>query len=84
VPSWHCRRPERRPRQFNAPEELSGIRETIENYTNAYLEPDIVEAFSSASPTVGIDALEEGKVLLISIPQQFTRAQVHPCRHDGS
>lgn len=58
-----------------APEELSGIRGTIENYTNAYLEPEIVEAFSSIEPTVGIGALDQGKVLLISIPQQFTRAR---------
>jgi hypothetical protein len=58
-----------------APEELSGIRGTIENYTNAYLEPEIIDVFSSAEPTVAIDALDEGKVLLVSIPQQFTRAR---------
>ena len=64
-------------RQFlgKAPEELSGIRGTIENYTNAYLEPEIMEVFCSPDPTVGIEALEQGKVLLLSIPQDFGRSR---------
>src|SRR5205823_3906419 len=58
-----------------APEELSGIRGTIENYTNAYIEPEIQEVFCAITPTVTIGALDAGKVLLISIPQAFTRAR---------
>ena len=58
-----------------APEELSGIRGTIENYTNAYLEPEVSEVFCAIDPTVSIHALDAGKVLLVSIPQQYTRAR---------
>lgn len=58
-----------------APEELSGIRGTIENYTNAYVEPEIAEVFSALDPNVSIRDLDRGKTLLFSIPQQFTRAR---------
>ena len=58
-----------------APEELSGIRGTIENYTNAYIEPEIQEVFCAVDPTVSISVLDAGKVALISIPQAFTRAR---------
>ncbi len=60
-----------------APEELSGIRGTIENYTNPYVAEEIQEVFCSAEPNVDISAMDAGKVLFISIPQQFIRERKH-------
>ncbi|MEO6459683.1 MAG: TraM recognition domain-containing protein [Bdellovibrionota bacterium] len=60
-----------------APEELSGIRGTIENYLGPYIEPEIAETFCAPEPTVEINDLDKGKILFISIPQQYTRARKH-------
>ncbi len=60
-----------------APEEFSGIRGTIENYTNPYITEEIQEVFCSADPTVDITAMDDAKVLLVSIPQQFLRERKH-------
>ncbi|MGH7271609.1 MAG: type IV secretory system conjugative DNA transfer family protein, partial [Polyangiaceae bacterium] len=60
-----------------APEELSGIRGTIENYLGPYTEPEVAEVFCAAEPTVVIGDLDKGKALFISVPQQFTRARKH-------
>lgn len=52
------------------PEQLGGVRETIANHLQHYLAPEVAEVFAGSS-TFQMDALDEGKILLVTMPQRF-------------
>lgn len=55
------------------PEQLGGVKTTIANYLKQFTEPDIAAVFCPESPTRNFDfsAIDEGKVVCVSIPQRF-------------
>ncbi|MBX7157671.1 MAG: type IV secretory system conjugative DNA transfer family protein [Verrucomicrobiae bacterium] len=53
------------------PETLSGIRGTIFNYLKFFTDPIIAEIFCPQEDTFHLDALDEGKIVCVSIPQKY-------------
>ncbi|MBX3732858.1 MAG: type IV secretion system DNA-binding domain-containing protein [Verrucomicrobiae bacterium] len=59
-------------RFLNQPDEqLGGVRETIGNYLQYFLTPEIAEVFCSGSSTFDFSAVDQGKILLTTMPQRF-------------
>ena len=59
-------------RFLNQPEEqLGGVRETIGNYLQYFLTPEVAEVFCTKENTFDYSAIDNGKIILISMPQKF-------------
>ncbi len=59
-------------RFLNQPEEQSGgVRETIGNYLQYYLTPEVAEVFCTEESTFDFGAIDQGKIILITMPQKF-------------
>ncbi|MFO1452679.1 MAG: type IV secretion system DNA-binding domain-containing protein [Opitutaceae bacterium] len=59
-------------RFLNQPDEqLGGVRETIGNYLQYFLTPEIAEVFCSGTSTFDFSAVDQGKILLTTMPQRF-------------
>ena len=59
-------------RFLNQPEEqLGGVRETIGNYLQYFLTPEIAEVFCTRESTFNFAELDQGKIILVTMPQKF-------------
>ena len=59
-------------RFLNQPgEQLGGVRETIGNYLQYFLAPEVAEVFCSKESTFHLSAIDEGKIILVTMPQKF-------------
>jgi hypothetical protein len=59
-------------RFLNQPgEQLGGVRETIGNYLQYFLTPEVAEIFCVAKSTFDFSAIDEGKIILVTMPQKY-------------
>jgi hypothetical protein len=59
-------------RFLNQPaEQLGGVRETIGNYLQYFLTPEVAEVFCARESTFDFSAIDEGKIILVTMPQKF-------------
>ena len=59
-------------RFLNQPEEQhGGVRETIGNYLQNFLSPEIAEVFCAEESTFDFAAIDKGKIILTTMPQKF-------------
>jgi hypothetical protein len=59
-------------RFINQPEEqLGGVRETIGNYLQYFLTPEVAEVFCTRENTFDYSAIDDGKIILVTMPQKF-------------
>jgi hypothetical protein len=53
------------------PEQIGGVRETIGNYLQYFLTPEVAEIFCVAKSTFDFSAIDKGKIILVTMPQKF-------------
>ncbi|MBK8000657.1 MAG: hypothetical protein IPK15_18565 [Verrucomicrobia bacterium] len=59
-------------RFLNQPDEqLGGVRETIGNYLQYFLTPEVAEVFCTDSSTFDYAAIDQGRIILTTMPQKF-------------
>ncbi|HLX68549.1 MAG TPA: type IV secretion system DNA-binding domain-containing protein [Verrucomicrobiae bacterium] len=59
-------------RFLNQPEEQSGgVRETIGNYLQYFLTPEVTEVFCTRESTFDFASIDQGKIILTTMPQKF-------------
>ena len=59
-------------RFLNQPDEQSGgVRETIGNYLQYFLTPEVAEVFCTEESTFDFAAIDQGKIILTTMPQKF-------------
>ncbi len=52
-------------------EQLGGVRETAGNYLQYFLTPEVAEVFCTGESTFDFDAIDQGKIILTTMPQKF-------------
>jgi hypothetical protein len=52
-------------------EQLGGVRETIGNYLQYFLTPEVADIFCVAESTFDFSTIDEGKIVLTTMPQKF-------------
>lgn len=52
-------------------EQLGGVRETIANYLQYFLTPEVAEVFCTSESTFDFAAIDQGKIILTTMPQKF-------------
>lgn len=52
-------------------EQLGGVRETIANYLQYFLTPEVAEVFCTGESTFDFSAVDQGKIILTTMPQKF-------------
>ncbi len=52
-------------------EQLGGVRETIGNYLQNFLTPEVAEVFCASKSTFDFGAIDQGKIILTTMPQKF-------------
>jgi type IV secretory pathway TraG/TraD family ATPase VirD4 len=52
-------------------EQLGGVRETIGNYLQYFLTPEVAEVFCTGESTFDFNAIDQGKIILVTMPQKF-------------
>lgn len=52
-------------------EQLGGVRETIANYLQYFLTPEVAEVFCTGESTFDFATIDQGKILLTTMPQKF-------------
>ena len=52
-------------------EQLGGVRETIGNYLQYFLTPEVAEIFCVGKSTFDFSAIDAGKIILVTMPQKF-------------
>jgi len=52
-------------------EQLGGVRETIGNYLQYFLTPEVAEVFCTGESTFNFAAIDQGKIILTTMPQKF-------------
>jgi len=59
-------------RFLNQPDEqLGGVRETIGNYLQYFLTPEVAEVFCTGESTFDFATIDQGKIILTTVPQKF-------------
>ncbi len=59
-------------RFLNQPDEQSGgVRETIGNYLQYFLTPEVAEVFCTEESTFDFASIDQGKIILTTMPQKF-------------
>lgn len=53
------------------PEQIGGVRETTGNYLQYFLTPEVAEVFCSGESTFDFSAIDEGKIILVTMPQKL-------------
>jgi type IV secretory pathway TraG/TraD family ATPase VirD4 len=53
------------------PEQIGGVKETIANYLQAFVTPDIAQIFCPAENTFDFADIDRGKIICIAMPQKF-------------
>ena len=52
-------------------EQLGGVRETIANYLQYYLTPEVAEVFCTGECTFHFSTIDQGRIILTTMPQKF-------------
>jgi hypothetical protein len=52
-------------------EQFGGVRETIGNYLQYFLTPEVAEVFCTGESTFDFAAIDQGKIILTTMPQKF-------------
>ena len=52
-------------------EQFGGVRETIGNYLQYFLTPEVAEVFCAGESTFAFSAIDQGKIILTTMPQKF-------------
>jgi type IV secretory pathway TraG/TraD family ATPase VirD4 len=47
------------------------VRETIGNYLQSYLSPEVADVFGAADKFFDLDSIDQGKIVLVSMPQKL-------------
>lgn len=53
------------------PEQIGGVKETIANYLQYFLTPDIAQVFCPTENTFEFSDIDQGKIICIAMPQKF-------------
>jgi type IV secretory pathway TraG/TraD family ATPase VirD4 len=53
------------------PEQIGGVKETIANYLQAFVTPDIAQVFCPAANTFDFTEIDRGKIICVAMPQKF-------------
>lgn len=53
------------------PEQIGGVKETIANYLQYFLTPEIAEVFCPAENTFDFADIDRGKIICVAMPQKF-------------
>jgi hypothetical protein len=53
------------------PEQIGGVKETIANYLQYFLTPDIAQVFCPAENTFDFADIDRGKIICVAMPQKF-------------
>ncbi len=53
------------------PEQIGGVKETIANYLQAFVTPEIAQIFCPAANTFDFADIDRGKIICVSMPQKF-------------
>ena len=53
------------------PEQIGGVKETIANYLQPFITPEIAQVFCSARNSFDFADLDRGKIICIAMPQKF-------------
>lgn len=53
------------------PEQIGGVKETIANYLQAFVTPEIAQVFCSAASTFEFADIDRGKIICVAMPQKF-------------
>ena len=53
------------------PEQIGGVRETIANYLQYFLTPEIAQIFCSEKNTFDFSDIDRGKIICVAMPQKF-------------
>ena len=52
-------------------EQLGGVKETIANYLQPFLAPDIARVFCPGASTIDFSVIDRGKIVCVAMPQKF-------------
>lgn len=53
------------------PEQIGGVKETIANYLQPFMTPEIAQVFCAAGNTFEFADLDRGKIICVAMPQKF-------------
>ena len=53
------------------PEQIGGVKETIANYLQAFVTPEIAQVFCPAANTFDFAEIDRGKIICVAMPQKF-------------
>jgi type IV secretory pathway TraG/TraD family ATPase VirD4 len=53
------------------PEQMGGVKETIANYLQYFLTPDIAQVFCAHENTFGFHEIDRGKIICVAMPQKY-------------
>lgn len=53
------------------PEQIGGVKETIANYLQAFITPEIAKVFCSAANSFEFADIDRGKIICVAMPQKF-------------
>ena len=53
------------------PEQMGGVKETIANYLQSFLTPNIAQVFCAAANTFEFSDIDRGKIICVAMPQKF-------------
>jgi type IV secretory pathway TraG/TraD family ATPase VirD4 len=53
------------------PEQIGGVMETIANYLQFFLTPDIAEIFCASKSTFDFEDIDRGKIICLAMPQKY-------------
>ena len=53
------------------PEQMGGVKETISNYLQFFLTPDIAQVFCASKNTFDFHHIDRGKIICIAMPQKY-------------
>lgn len=53
------------------PEQIGGVKETIANYLQAFVTPEIAQVFCPAANTFNFADIDRGKIICVAMPQKF-------------
>src|SRR4029077_9617778 len=59
------------------PEQIGGVKETIANYLQAFVTPDIAQVFCPATNTFDFADIDRGKIICVAMPQKFQTERLY-------
>lgn len=61
------------------PEQIGGVKETIANYLQYFLTPEISQVFCPAENTFDFSEIDRGKIICVAMPQKFQTERRYVC-----